>query len=169
MDAFFLSGESTDTFFSPVVTPGFRLIGQLELDAGSYIVVGKANIGMVLAEHQSSNLTDGIGILGLSFGGKEDIARVALKPLDGANVQGGVTVMTAAQIDYRRHARLYFLARENLLWTVDTIRLAAVRVDNLHRSVGIEQHNGLPDEELPFRIAESTHVLSTFGGAKRNP
>jgi hypothetical protein len=150
MEAYFYA-NNTAQIFSSVATPGYRLIGELELPPGSYVVTAKADIG--------TNATSGSypppawpytgGGVGLRLGGATDTALVAVKPESGDNLET-ITLMVATEISRTQHARMYMLNPYPLNVVVNSVRISAIQVDKVHVfQVGSDQSN-LPEEVSLF-------------------
>lgn len=92
MDAFFHANHTTRVF-DAVSTPGYRLVGELQLDPGKYVVLATAQVGTPVVP---TSLDSGGGALVLSLAGSQDTVSFALRPESGGNMEC-VSTMVAAQ------------------------------------------------------------------------
>jgi len=167
MEAYFYANHKTQAFDSSTPS-GFRLVGELDLPAGNYVVVAKADIGVnVAGGYPLPPWPDGGGALALSLGGAGDTAYAAVKPESGENCEN-LCVMLAAQIDSPRQARLFFINPYPLPVYVNEVRLTAMQFDNVNIvEIGSESIS-LPNEKSLFvKFAMETGILSAFGGRLR--
>jgi hypothetical protein len=167
MEAYFYA-NNTAQIFSSVDTPGHRVVGELELPPGSYVVFAKADIGTnVAGGYPPPPWPHGGGVTSLSFGGVRDAAYAALRPESGSNIET-VALMVAAESARTRRARLYFLTGYPLRVVVNSVRLTAIRVDKLHSTIVGVDYTNLPEEEslfANFALATGIHArsLEKFG------
>ena len=130
MEAFFYANH-TSQIFDSINTPGYRLIGELELDPGNYLVFAKADIATnVAGGYPPPVWPQGGGAVYLTLGKSSDTAYATVKPETGNNVET-IALMVAAEIGRTRRTRLYILTPYPLRTVVNSVRLAALRVDKL--------------------------------------
>src|SRR3954466_8921438 len=90
------------------VDNGRREVGELNVDAGSYVVFAKANIGTNVASgYPPPPSSNGGGLFELQFAGHHDGTYVAIKPDSGEN-QETASLMLAADTEGPGRARLWF-------------------------------------------------------------
>jgi hypothetical protein len=129
MKAFYFANHTTTVLTS---SDGRRLVGTInDLEPGNYLVFGKADIGTNVASgYPPPAWPYGAGALTLSFGGATDISYVGVVPDDGQNNEN-VELMVAAKSNDRSSARLYFQAVYPLRMAVNSVRLAALQLEEL--------------------------------------
>jgi hypothetical protein len=163
MEAFFYANH-TSQIFDSVSTPGYRLIGELQLDPGSYVVFAKADIATNVASgYPPPPWPHGGGAVSLTLGGSNDTAYAAVKPESGDNIET-VALMVAAEIGRSRRARLYILNPYPLRTVVNSVRLTALRVDKLKVSEVGTDVTTLPEEKylaVAFAMSVGKHIRAS--------
>ena len=159
MKAFRYSNFSTQAF--PGNSPGYQLIGELQLDPGSYVVHGRANIGANATSSPPPAYPHGGGQFALTFGGVEDLVTALVKPEDGEN-HATASLVVAATTDRTRRARFYFLTPYPLRVFVSAVTITAIQVDQLtSTTAGDPAESLLPREKMTLaemKIQTGLHV-----------
>lgn len=152
MEAFYYANHNSQ-IFDAVSTPGHRLVGELQLEPGHYVVFAKADVGTnVAGGYPPPPWPHGGGVISLSFGGVHDQAYTALKPESGDNIEN-ISVMVAGEITRSRRARLFFINPYPLRSVVNAVRMIAIRVDNVTTVTVGTDVSGVPDEsEINFAL-----------------
>jgi hypothetical protein len=146
-----------------LVDQGRRVVGDLAVDPGKYVVFAKADIGTNVASgYPPPASSNGGGTLTLKFAGITDVAYAALKPESGDNIET-VSLMLAAETEGPGHARLEFLNPYPLRIAVNSIRIAALQIDEL--TITGESSEDVSDEEqasnlVRYGLAEATSSVS---------
>jgi hypothetical protein len=138
MDAFFFANHNSFPLDS-VNTPGARVVGELELGPGKYVVFGRFNIGTNVTASEPPAYPHGSVVATLSFAGVRDKATAQVKPEMGDNIEM-LSVMLAGESGTNDRVRLYAHAVWPLRIHVLRARIVALRVDNLAKvEVGEDQ------------------------------
>ena len=146
------------------VDEGKREVGELNVDAGSYVVFAKANIGTNVATgYPPPPSGDGGGLFELQFAGHHDETYVAIKPESGEN-QETASLMLAADTEGPNRVRLQFLNPYPLPVWVNSIRIVALQVDDL-TSTGSEGEDELPEDQrisnlIRYGLADASAEVS---------
>lgn len=128
------------------VDNGRREVGELHVDAGSYVVFAKANIGTnVAGGYPPPPSGFGGGLFELQFAGHHDDTYIAIKPESGDN-QETAALMLAADTEGPNRVRLWFSNPYPLTVWVNSIRIVALQVDDL-TSTGSEGEDDMPDDD----------------------
>jgi hypothetical protein len=124
-----------------------RQVGVIpDLEPGNYLVFAKADVGTnVAGGYPPPPWPDGGGALTLAFGGV---------PESGQNNEN-VALMIAAKTDSRDSARLYFQALSPLRIAVNSVRLAALQLDELDVTV---EGGGPEDPEVEENAARAAAI-----------
>ncbi len=145
------------------VDSGSRVVGDLAVPAGKYVVFAKADIG--------TNATGGYpqagGALRLMFAGHADVAYAAIKPDSGDNIEN-VSLILAAETEGQAHARLEFINPYPPRVAVNAIRIVALQVDELstHGTEGeVEEVDEAAEQDqtaalIRYALAEATSNVS---------
>lgn len=133
---------------------GHILVGQLVLDAGSYMVWGKLSLGVNVASgYPPPPWPYATGLASLALGGADDQAYYGVKP-DSAENNSTLNLMCAATINRSRRARLYLINLYPLPVYCHSIKLIALQVDTLTESeIGQDRDEAPADEEERLRDA----------------
>jgi len=133
-----------------------RQVGVIpDLEPGNYLVFAKADVGTnVAGGYPPPPWPDGGGALTLAFGGVADISYVGVLPESGQNNEN-VALMIAAKTDSRDSARLYFQALSPLRIAVNSVRLAALQLDELDVTV---EGGGPEDPEVEENAARAAAI-----------
>jgi hypothetical protein len=127
-------------------------IGQLDLEAGSYMLWGKLSLGVNTASgYPPLPWPHTTGVAFLVLGEAEDQAYYGLKPASAEN-NGTLSLMCAASISSSRRARLHLVNLYPLPVYCHHIKLMALQVDALvEHEVGEQRHEAPEDKEESFR------------------
>jgi hypothetical protein len=126
MKAFYFANHTTTVLTS---SDGRRLVGAIDnLEPGNYLVFAKADIGTNVSS--APPYPYGAGALTLSFGGATDVSYVGVVPEGGQNNENSGLIV-AATTEGPASARLYFQAVYAVRMAVNSVRLAALQLDEL--------------------------------------
>lgn len=133
---------------------GHNLIGQLELDAGSYLVWGKLSLGVnVQSGYPPPAYPYTAGMASLALGEADDIAFFGVKPDPGEN-NATLNLMCAATINRSRRARLYLINLYSVPVYCHAIKVMALQVDSLsEHELGQDRRDAPEDKEERLRDA----------------
>ena len=149
MEAFYYANQTTRGYDS-ASTPGFHLVGEVELPPGNYVVFAKADLGVnVDSGYPPPAWPYASGMLALTLDGKNDEAYIGVKPESSENNES-VALMIAAKTSTTRHARLYFISVYPLRVYVNSVRMIAVQVDGLSVVEVGSDDTALPEEISTF-------------------
>lgn len=137
-----------------VDSSGAVLVGQLELEPGSYLLWGKLSIGVNVATgYPPPAWPYTAGAAFLALGTTADQCYFGLKPEAGGN-NSAVNLMCATTITRHQRARLYLQNLYPLATYGHFIRILALQVDQLaEREVGDGRINAPQDQEELLRDA----------------
>lgn len=136
-----------------------RVVGDLELPAGHFVVWAKADLALTSPESLAlPPFWPTSGQFSLTFGGAGDAITLTLMTAKDAQHDNNnvlavkqASLMLTASTDRTRHARAYFHRTLHLPYgptlTVSNIRIAALRVEDLH---AFEQ--GTHAQSLPVEV-----------------
>ena len=135
---------------------GRRIVGVIsDLEPGNYLVFAKADVGTNVASgYPPPPWPDGGGALTLAFGGVADVSYVGVLPESGQNNEN-VGLMLAAKTDARDSARLYFQALSPLRTVVNSVRIAALQLEELDVTV---EGGGPEDPEVEENAARAAAI-----------
>ena len=111
---------------------GYKLLGQIELEPGEYLVWAKFSIGASAGSTPAWPHAGGHGVL--AYGDHYDGSYVSVKPESGSNNET-VALLTAGKASATRRARLYFANPYPVPLYVNMARIVALRVDGLITSI----------------------------------
>lgn len=133
---------------------GHVLVGQLTLEAGSYMVWGKLSLGTnVAGGYPPPPWPYATGLASLVLGGADDQTYFGLKP-DSAENNSTLNLMCAATISRSQRARFYLINVYPLPVYCHDIKLTALQVDTLIESeIGQDTNEAPADEEERLRDA----------------
>jgi hypothetical protein len=163
MKAFFLANNHAQIFDS-VSTPGHRVVGELDLPPGKYVVFAKADVGTNVATgYPPPPWPYGGGALTLTYGGASDQAYIGVKPESAENIENAALIVAAQG---RGRARLTFIATSQLRTVVNSARLVALQLDGLSivqvGPSGLESDSDVAEEQssllLQFGMFTGMHA-----------
>ena len=133
---------------------GHVLVGDIVLEAGSYMVWGKLSLGVNVASgYPPPPWPDTVGLASLVLGEADDQAYFGVKP-DSAENNSTLNLICAATISRSRRARLYLINLYPLPVYCHDIKLMALQVDALAESeIGQDRNEAPVDEEERLRDA----------------
>src|SRR5262245_49903250 len=106
-----------------------NLIGQLDLEAGAYLVWGKLSLGVnVQTGYPPPPYPFAVGMASLALGDADDTAYFGVRPESSEN-NATLNLMCAATINRHRRARLYVINLYPLPIFCHSIKLTALQVD----------------------------------------
>ena len=140
----------------------YNLIGQIDLEAGSYMVWGKLSLGVSVAGgYPPPAWPNAVGVAALALGEADDIAYFGVTP-ESAENNTTVNLMCAATINRGRRARLYVINLYPLPIYCHDIKLMALQMETLAETEEGEDRQDAPeDKEEKLRDAILNAKLRT--------